>query len=673
MSQNFHVWYAKPLPWDVESAQAHWQRTRDSGVHEPRLVRCVQRLEVLLDAYEPDTVWNEVPEAFEPCAALNLAPMTGSLELVAQAIATAAAEQGLCVYNPFDSAVWLPDGRVMRPLGLTLAAPAQPSTSAVAGHANRTEPDAEATAVADALRGDGALGNYLLAKWAPLLRQAGVKVRARPSTEHPWCVFTGKVLRVHVHCTVRHSVLKVSIILSPGGKAMPAALQTEFGVGSLWVDLVALARQGGLPVVPDVRHAGPSSPDYSTDLANTGGDPARLADQWLNLFRVLVRWLQPLDDIQALAQVAQDPGAPLVRSPTHPIEGYMLSSYMPEAMALLARQPGAALAAYRRLALTEGNGILNRLDALMPPLPAPARPVLPDVEELLVWQGQPDAAAPLDALGSWERLQAQHSTAIPTELQWFLDATLTLCPAPDPSAGTAPGPWAESPATSVRQPWLRLAFALDESGKLRGHAHATPMLLSRVRTNALYLGLTVYSTHSRCAWTADGRLHTPFGSVSLRPLPPPALQAGAGVSAAQAYYAVHDALNPIMQRHGFGTGHGASMFGKANAHGVWTVDAHLSTLGDEGLTFLFRPYHPPSLKNPSRHFHANSAAALLGRLSGQPGPEAPAAVHLVGTSPERLARAVARVQSLLHDSVFDLLHWLDDPEHCRSWLQTTTW
>ena len=74
---------------------------------------------------------------------------------------------------------------------------------------------------AQALRGDGPLGAYLLTQWAPLLRQAGFKVRSRPSSEFPWCVFTGKVLRVHVHCTVRRSRLTVSVTLSPGGKAMP--------------------------------------------------------------------------------------------------------------------------------------------------------------------------------------------------------------------------------------------------------------------------------------------------------------------------------------------------------------------------------------------------------------------------------------------------------------------
>jgi len=127
MSQSFHVWYAQPLPWDVESGQAHWLQACERGVHEPRLVRCVERLQVLLQAYEPDTIWTEEPEANEPCATLALAPMTGSLELVAEAIAKAAAELGLCVFNPFDGSVWLPDGRVLQRLALALAPMPAPS------------------------------------------------------------------------------------------------------------------------------------------------------------------------------------------------------------------------------------------------------------------------------------------------------------------------------------------------------------------------------------------------------------------------------------------------------------------------------------------------------------------------------------------------------------------
>lgn len=669
MSHCFHVWYAKPLPWDTHSAQAHWEQTRESGVHEPRLARCVQRLQVLLQAHDPDMIWSEEPEVTEPCAALALAPLTGSLELVAEAIATAAADQGLCVFNPFDGSVWLPDGRVLQRLGLALAEPMAPGalTNKVPSTQPTVQPAAEQDAIAQALRGDGPLAAYLLAQWAPLLRQAGFKVRARPSSEFPWCVFTGKVLRVRVTGTVRHSRLTVSITLSPGGKAMPACLQTEFGVGSIWMDLVALARWGGLPVVPEVERE-----EFFTDLARTGGNPARLAAQWQDLLRVLVQWLQPLDDIQALAQAVQDPAAPLCRTPVHPIEGMMLFAYVPEALAVLAHQPGAVLAAYRRMALADGTGWHgNKLRELFPPLPEPAHPaqtaVVSGVEELWVWQGPPDVPAPLDMLA---QLRQSCEAAVPAALQWWLDVAMAICPAPDPS-NAVPGPWAEPPATTARQPWLRLAFAINEEGKVRGATSAQQAVLPRLRIKALQMGLTVYHPQTQCAWTPDDRLHTPWGTVSLKPLPSPPLQADRGVSDAQAFYAAHDALAPILQHHGFRTGQGAYLFCRADAMGIWTVSGHLSILGDRGLSFTFEP-HQPSLRGfHARHFNASGAAALLAQLGGPVRPEPPPAVQLVGSSPERLQRALNRVHTLLEDSVLDLLHWLDDPDHCQAWVAST--
>ena len=677
MSNCFHVWFADPLPWDAESAQAHWQKTRDSGAHEPRLESCVLRLETLLQEHDPDMVWSEPPEVTVPCAALSLAPMTGSLELVGEAIATAAAELGLCVFDPFDGSVWLPDGRVLQQLALASMDITPLPSPVPAGAANAAETTAEQDAIAQALRGDAPLATYVLAQWAPLLRQAGFKVRSRPSSEFPWCVFTGKVLRVKVHSTVRHSRLTVSVILSPGGKAMPACLQTEFGVGSLWFDLVALARWGGLPVAPDVCQMGVTRVEFSTNLASAGGDPARLAAQWLDLFRVLVRWLHGLDDIQALAQAVKDPAAPLLRSATHPIEGFMLFSYVPEATALLAGQQGAVLAACRRMALTEGNGWnRNPLRELFPPAPAlthPAyHPAVPDVDELLVWQGSPDAASPLDTLA---QLRQNHAAAVPAVLQWWLDVALELCPAPDAvpdtDANAASGPWAEPPVATARQPWLRLAFAVTEDGKLRGATYEQQAVVPRLHIKALQMGLTVYRPQTQCVWTPDDRLHTPWGTVSLKPLQPSPQHSGGDVSAAQSFYAVHDSLAPILQRYGFATGQGADVFRKANAQGIWRVSAPLSQLGDEGLLFCFEPYHPPSWKAPSRHFTAKGAAALLARLSGQTRPEAPGAVQLVATSPERLERALTRLQTLLTDSVLDLLNWLDDSGNCQAWVETT--
>ena len=200
MSHCFHVWYAHPLPWDAESGQENWEQTRNSGVHEPRLVGCVERLNALLQAHDADMVWAEEPEVSEPCAVLALVPQAGSMNFVADAIAAAAREQGLCVLNPFDGSVWLPNGRVLRRMALAVvdpseATPRAPAASAV--DAATTTQTAEQDSVAQGLRGDAPLAAYLLARWAPLLRQAGFKVRSRPSSEHPWCVFTGKVLRVY--------------------------------------------------------------------------------------------------------------------------------------------------------------------------------------------------------------------------------------------------------------------------------------------------------------------------------------------------------------------------------------------------------------------------------------------------------------------------------------------
>ena len=194
MSHCFHVWYAHPLPWDAESGQENWEQTRNSGVHEPRLVGCVERLNALLQAHDADMVWAEEPEVSEPCAVLALVPQAGSMNFVADAIAAAAREQGLCVLNPFDGSVWLPNGRVLRRMALAVvdpseATPRAPAASAV--DAATTTQTAEQDSVAQALRGDAPLAAYLLARWAPLLRQAGFKVRSRPSSEHPWCVFTG--------------------------------------------------------------------------------------------------------------------------------------------------------------------------------------------------------------------------------------------------------------------------------------------------------------------------------------------------------------------------------------------------------------------------------------------------------------------------------------------------
>ena len=42
------LYLATALPWDAESGQEHCEQTRNSGVHEPRLVGCVERLNALL-------------------------------------------------------------------------------------------------------------------------------------------------------------------------------------------------------------------------------------------------------------------------------------------------------------------------------------------------------------------------------------------------------------------------------------------------------------------------------------------------------------------------------------------------------------------------------------------------------------------------------------------------
>ena len=150
MSTCLHVWYAHPLPWDAESAQAHWQSTRASGVHEPRLVQCVQRLTELLADHDSDMVWSEAPEATEPCATLTLAPMGGSLALVTDAIVQAAAACGLCVFNPFDGSVWRPDGRMLTQLSLE-PLPSSPPPQAAPKPSSATDP-----AATEALRGEGA-------------------------------------------------------------------------------------------------------------------------------------------------------------------------------------------------------------------------------------------------------------------------------------------------------------------------------------------------------------------------------------------------------------------------------------------------------------------------------------------------------------------------------------
>ena len=44
---------------------------------------------------------------------------------------------------------------------------------------------------------------------------------------------------------------------------------------------------------------------------------------------------------------------------------------------------------------------------------------------------------------------------------------------------------------------------------------------------------------------------------------------------------------------------------------------------------------------------------------------------LLGALAWWLHRAIARVQTLLVDSVLDVLHWLEDPAHCTAWVEST--
>lgn len=657
MSTCLHVWYAHPLPWDAESAQAHWQSTRASGVHEPRLVQCVQRLTELLADHDSDMVWSEAPEATEPCATLTLAPMGGSLALVTDAIVQAAAACGLCVFNPFDGSVWRPDGRMLTQLSLE-PLPSSPPPQAAPTPSSATDP-----AATEALRGDAPLATYLLTQWAPLLRQAGFKVRTRPSSEHPWGVFTGKVLQVKLHGRVRHSELIISVSVSPGGTTMPPALQTEFGVGSLWVDLVALARMGALPAEPQERSTGYVGHDYFTHLSHVGGDPARLAAQWLNLFRVMVNWLKPLDNIQALALAFNDQASPFRWLSTHPIEGMMLNCHVREVTKLLAGQPGAELAVYRHLALIEGMGMSSLRDMLAG-LQMPLDDVRNGVQELVVWQGQADAADPLRELA---QLRNGPPGPVPEQLQWlleFVNAAYPCAAQPD-----KPGFWATPPAETARQPWLTLAFAIDETGKLRNATPAQSWAHTQLRRKALNLGLTVYSPQNRCVWTPDDGLHTPFGTTSLRPPAPPPLQTGRSLNQVQAFCGVQTALAPLLAGCGFRKGLLSDLFVKANAIGVWTVSAH--TLGDDGLLFCFEPHHRPAQGDPFRRFTAKNALVLLGRLRGHAAPECPAAVQLATSNPQRFELALDRLRALLTMGVLDLLHWLDDPAHCQAWVQST--
>lgn len=641
MSQVFHVWYANPLPFDPDSAKDQWRQRRAAGEHDDRLDRYLVRLQQSLAKHDPSMLWAEEPEADSPCAVLTLAPATAALTETTHAILTAAAAEGLCVLNDFDSSVTLPDGRLLVPLSL---AP-DPAPAGL-----------EAPDAAQAPQGDAQFAEFLHQHWTPLFREAGYCIRPLPANGESWYRFDGAVLRVGVMCSVQRSTLEVSVHVSPGGRTLPPELQTEFGCGSLKVDLIALARAGGLRFVPELQHSGLFRA-YVTHLGHAG-DARRLAGQWEGLFRHLLAWLRPLDDIQALARAVDEPSGPWEAIAEHPAEGFMVFSEVKVVSALLAGRVGAVQQAYRRMSVMEGqSGQTHRmLRSVLPALQVPLGPVRNGVRRLVVWQGAPDSDNPQAEL---ERLKSAPDAEVPPALQLLLDSVRTQFP---PGAGGgASGLWAKPPADVARHPWLMLEFATNAEGTLQGGGTTDPQADLVLRPLAYALGLTVYSPEDRCAWTPDGRLHHPLGTTSLVAIDvPPAV--GHPLSPLQEFAQLRQALMPVFAAHGFRLGLNRDLFVKANAVGLWSI--WLRTLGTEGLVLAFRPHRKPDRGPPVRTLSLSKAIDTIHRERGQPVPEMPRSVQLAATSPERFERALARLHTLLGMGVFDLLDAPNEPAGC---------
>jgi len=652
MSQVFHVWYANPLPFDVDDAIDQWRRRRSTAEHEPRLERCVARMAERLADHEPEMLWAEVPEADEPCGLLTLEPSTGSLRLTAQAIFAAAAEEGLCVFNGFDGSVTLPNGRRLVPLSLALdTVPATEADSRPAGLDDQGAP-----------MEDAELAQFLHRQWTPLFRDASFVIRRLPANGEAWYRFEGVVLHVSVTCTVLHSELKVSARVTPGGHSLPPELRSEFGCGHLSVDLAALARSCGLGVVPEPDRGGMD--DYATHVSHTAG-AARLAEQWLLLFRALLRWLQPLDDIEGLAQVVHDPSSPLKSVAEHPAEGFMAHSEVKVITALLANRPGAVQGVYRRLSVMEGTSARTHLllRRVLPALGVPLGLVRDGVRRLVIWQGSP--AGDEDPLAELETLKSTSGAAAPAAFQHLLDSARTCFP---PGSGTA-GPWAVPPPAVASGSWLMLEFAAGAEGALRGTGTTDAQADLRLRLLAYALGLSVHSPEDGCTWTPDGRLHHPQGATSLLAIDAPPLVAGCPVTPLQAFVHVRQALAPAFAAHGFRPGLHQDLFVKATTLGVWAV--WLRTLGSEGLLLHFSPYSRPDQGHPARALSLEQSIEMIHRDRGQPVPEMPRPVQLATASPERFDRAVARVRTLLDMGVFDVIEAMDEPAHCQNWFRST--
>lgn len=637
MSQLFRVWHASPLPFDTDSARDHWHQRRASGGHDPRLDRCLARLQQDLSGHDPSMIWAEEPEAEPPCTVLTLAPATGSLVLTVEAILAAAAAEGLCVLNDFDGSVTLPDGRRLVRLSLAVdPAPAAPPA-----------PEADA-----APQSDAELAKFLHGHWTPLFRESAFQIRPLPANGERWYRFVGAVLRVDVLCSVLHSTLQVSVHVAPGGHTLPPELQTEFGCGNLKMDLIALAQAGGLRVVPELRHNGVLR-EYVTHFGH-GGDAHRLAQQWGALFRHLLQWLQPLDDIQALARMVDPPSTLWEPIAEHPAEGFMFFSEVKVVAALLAKRSDALQRAFRRIAVMEGQSLRTHwlLRSVLPALQVPLGLVRSGARRLVVWQGAHDSNDHSeDPLAELERLKSCAPDACaPPALQCFLAAARARF-SPDETPG----------------PWLNLEFATNAEGTLQGSGTADRQTDLALRPLAYALGLTVYSVEDHCVWTPDGRLHHPYGSTSLIEIDAPAPVAGRPLSPLQTFVQVRQALAPAFAAHGFRLGLNQDLFVKANAVGYWAV--WLRTPGVEGLLLMFTPYVQRDQGAPCRSLTLSQAVETMYRERGLAAPDAPRSVQLATQSPEHLDRAIARMHTLLGMGVFDLLDALDEPARCRSWLE----
>jgi hypothetical protein len=652
MSQLFRIWHASPLPFDTDSATDDWRQRRALGEHDPRLDRCLARLRQELSGHDPSMLWAEEPEADPPCAVLTLAPATGSLDLTVEAILAAAAAEGLCVLNDFDGSVTLPDGRRLVRLSLALDPPL----------AAPPAPEADA-----APQSDAQLAKFLHRQWTPLFRESAFQIRPLPANGERWYRFVGAVLRVDVLCSVLHSTLQVSVHVTPGGHTLPPELQTESGCGHLYVELIALAQDGGLRVGPELRHNGVLR-EYVTHFGHEG-DAHRLAQQWGALFRHLLQWLQPLDDIQALASMVDPPSTLWEPIAEHPAEGFMFFSEVKVVAALLAKRSDAQQRAFRRLAVMEGQSLQTHrlLRSVLPALQVPLGLVRSGARRLVVWQGVHGSNDHSDdPLAELERLKSSASDAgAPPTLQCFLAAARARFSAK--AGGNASGYRVTPLPDEAPRPWLDLQFATNADGTLQGSGTADRQIDLALRPLAYALGLTVYSVEDCCVWTPDGRLHHPHGSTSLVEIDAPTPVAGRPLSSLQAFVQVRQALASAFAAHGFRLGLNQDLFVKANAVGYWAV--WLRTPGVEGLLLMFTPYVQRDQGAQCRSLTLSQAVETIYRERGQAAPDAPRSVQLAMQSPENLDRAIARMHTLLEMGVFDLLDALDEPARCRSWLE----